>query len=496
MQPSIRQKFIGIQFLLGIVIVFFILSTVLIVKFNNDLVRGIRGDSLPNLKHSWQGAEYFQLYVHSIDIALMTADPQILLEAKKYIQNSKLELQEIRTLSAQSMDTLLEDMESFVMSSEGMLTASKLKWDDPNYQKQIQDIGDFRKSISDRLENIKKLHETSLIEQLTKLGAFNSETASQLTMIISLICLIVIIMLFYVLFTTLSRIKALGNHFSRTDVSNIEPIEGLQSGDEIGKLIAVANEMLIKIKESRQQLVFSSKMVTLGETASGVAHEINNPLSIISGNIYRIKTLLEQKDYNIPQEMVEYLDKIVHHVQRIHKITKSLYFFSRHSNGDESAKESLAKIVLNTLDLCDAKFRLANIEVITKGLDLEAQVFCKSEELSQVVLNLLNNAHDAVKDSDPRQIIIEMTKNETKCQLKISDTGPGVPKDIREKIFTPFFTTKSSEEGTGLGLSISKKIIADCKGEFFLAENESRTCFQINLPLAEDKAHSYMEISI
>ena len=231
----------------------------------------------------------------------------------------------------------------------------------------------------------------------------------------------------------------------------------------------------------RQKSIHNSKLASLGEMAAGIAHEINNPLAII----YGLTQLLEKKQY--PQEkQQEYISEISHSCERISTIVKSLQKFSRGNDRYEYAPCKLSKILDEALTLTRAKALRTMLEV-SFDCQSDALVLCNEVELEQVFVNLVNNALDAVKDIEHKHIRLKLYEIETNACIEISDSGDGIPDDIVENIFDPFFSTKSVHEGTGLGLSISKGILEDHKGKIALDKKAPDTCFRITLPIHREK---------
>ena len=116
------------------------------------------------------------------------------------------------------------------------------------------------------------------------------------------------------------------------------------------------------------------------------------------------------------------------------------------------------------------------------GLDEEHLVECREAEIGQVIVNLINNACDAVKDENQRWVKVEVCSNSEKVFIQVTDSGPGIPDDLKEKILKPFFTTKPVGQGTGLGLSITKSILDAHQGQLCLDENSKNTKFVVELP--------------
>ena len=242
-------------------------------------------------------------------------------------------------------------------------------------------------------------------------------------------------------------------------------------------------------KKAEQMLLQSSKMASLGEMASGIAHEINNPLTIIVGKINRIKRLMAELSINNDQ-LSEDLDKIKTTSDRISKIIKGLHSFSRNTLNDPYDNIPLKKLITDTLELCFEKFKHDGIE-FNFEISFDVEIQCRGAEISQVMLNLLNNAYDAIRELPVKWIRIEMhLQSSERIQLLFIDSGLGIPKEISEKIMLPFFTTKDVNKGTGLGLSISKRIMEDHWGNLILDSSMPNTCFILELPIFQKLEHA------
>ena len=235
-----------------------------------------------------------------------------------------------------------------------------------------------------------------------------------------------------------------------------------------------------ELEQVRIQQAKSLKMATLGEMAGGIAHEINNPLAIILGYADRIKRQSEEHDDL--SEFRDYGNKITQVTKRIAKIVKNLKAYSRREDHDPVELVKLKDIIEDTLSLCSERFKTASIELTTQDI-VDVELMCKDIQLSQVLLNLLNNAYDAVKNRSEKWVKIYSRLVDDKLNLYVVDSGEIVDEATRDKIFTPFFTTKAKGEGTGLGMSISKNIIEAHGGHIELIKTNKNTSFKISLPL-------------
>ncbi|MBN8536716.1 MAG: MASE1 domain-containing protein [Deltaproteobacteria bacterium] len=243
-----------------------------------------------------------------------------------------------------------------------------------------------------------------------------------------------------------------------------------------------------KVRKQESKIVESSKMASLGEMASSIAHEINNPLSIINGKAYQIVRhcsveKLEDQRNKIEQDA----NKILSTVDRIVTIIKGLRQISRDASNDPMKSLNMDLLVEETLSFCKHRFYNSDVQLRVQ-INFHQDLICRGTEISQVLLNLLNNSFDAVINLPEKWVEIKVDRASNWIEISITDSGSGISKEIQNKIFQPFFTTKEVGKGTGLGLSISKGIIESHQGQFFLDETSPHTRFVIRLPLPE-QAH-------
>lgn len=260
-------------------------------------------------------------------------------------------------------------------------------------------------------------------------------------------------------------------------------LEQLTQGQKAETLV---NERTAELEKSKLQLVQSSKMASLGEMAGSMAHEINNPLTIILGKLNTITMTL--RDMNVKSEPVDdEISKIKKNVDRIDRIVKGLKNYSRSSFHDPFELSHLKEIIMETLDLCLETLKAENINVIVKDIP-SVFLHCRQGQISQVLINLLNNSRDAIAQQPDKWIEIDFDIDKKSVRIFVTDSGPGIPKEVIANIMTPFFTTKMRNKGTGLGLSISKDIVEIHNGKIWIDENYPHTRFVIELPLATEEA--------
>ncbi len=239
-----------------------------------------------------------------------------------------------------------------------------------------------------------------------------------------------------------------------------------------------------KLSDQRQSMITSAKMASLGEMAGGIAHEINNPLAIIIGKADSLKKLIHKPE--LDKELLDKnLDKLVATAHRISRIIKGLKTFSRSDANDAFIATKAASVVDDTLGLCQEKLKNSGVEVhIDIPTDLEFD--CRATQISQILLNLINNSYDAIQNLSEKwiRVSVEESVNGT-IRFSVTDSGPGIPKEIADKLMQPFFTTKEVGKGTGIGLSISRGIAQDHYGTLFLDRSAPNTCFVLELPLKQ-----------
>ncbi|MGZ3656867.1 MAG: PAS domain-containing sensor histidine kinase, partial [Bdellovibrionota bacterium] len=237
------------------------------------------------------------------------------------------------------------------------------------------------------------------------------------------------------------------------------------------------------LEKQRLYLVHSEKMSSIGEVCAGLAHEINNPLTIIAGNIDKLQEELGNPAVE-RDAMKLRTEKIAKMVSRINKIIKALRSIARDGAGDPFERTSLRSVLDETLDLCGERFRNYGVKV---EVDCPADVFCdcRGVQISQVLLNLLINAYDAIQNLPERWIKVKISAEGEDAVVCVVDSGKGLSPEIIQKLMRPFFTTKPQGKGVGLGLSISKGIVEQHHGRLAYCGKGPNTCFQFRLPLKQ-----------
>lgn len=234
------------------------------------------------------------------------------------------------------------------------------------------------------------------------------------------------------------------------------------------------------VTERTSQLIHSDRLATIGTIASAVAHEIKNPLFYISGNIELIQQYIETGAFDKVNEKFE---KIFDGIDRINKLTEGLNGYSRHDSSNLLIC-SIDEIVHDALAIISHNLRHKNISLSLETIPNGLKIDCDFQKISQIFVNLINNAIDAIGENEGL-ITIKAKREEKNIVIQVIDNGPGIPRDYTDKVFTPYITSKEKNKGTGLGLFIVKRIVEDHQGTITLSSREGKgTEFVITLPAA------------
>lgn len=250
---------------------------------------------------------------------------------------------------------------------------------------------------------------------------------------------------------------------------------------------------LEKIEFQKMNIFRTSKMTTLGEMSSQLAHEINNPLTIIRASSYSLKKVINADELN-KEKATEYLNKIENTTTRITKIIAGLRAFSRSGDNDPYEMQNMSKIIQDISELSSHRLKMNGVSL--NIVDFSDFTFeCRASQIEQVLLNLLNNSIDSISDLPEKWIKIEILPQKDSFTLRFTDSGKGIPMQIADRIMEPFFTTKAVGKGTGLGLSISKGLIESHNGQLLYNNKSKNTEFIIQLPIKQSSSNSSQKVS-
>ncbi|MBI2572093.1 MAG: PAS domain S-box protein [Candidatus Schekmanbacteria bacterium] len=244
-----------------------------------------------------------------------------------------------------------------------------------------------------------------------------------------------------------------------------------------------AERAIAELRSAEMQLLHAEKLASLGEIGAGIAHELNQPLTVLQISL----ELLQEDPDRLISERLPHLRRMTTCVERMARIVDNVRGFARQADF-APALIMAAKPVEDALGLVSQQFRLHDVEVVTSFGDRPIEVRADRFMLQQVFLNLFANALHALDALEPgrqRRLDVALWQARDHVVYAVSDTGAGVPEEDRAKIFDPFFTTKGVGEGTGLGLSLSYGIVRQHGGTIsYKPAAEGGACFVIELPIA------------
>jgi two-component system C4-dicarboxylate transport sensor histidine kinase DctB len=257
--------------------------------------------------------------------------------------------------------------------------------------------------------------------------------------------------------------------------------EMTQNLSEENSVRRVAEE---KLRRAQSELVQAGKMAVLGQMAAGITHELNQPLTALRTMSDNAQVLIERGRL---EEAKGNLATISQLVGRMGALTGQLRQFARKSDASFTAVPVVASINA-ALFLVERRVEQERVNYQMTVRDQDVHALCDSNRLEQVLVNLFNNALDAMADSETRALTVSVLRANGRAQIVVTDTGPGVPEEIRAHLFEPFFTTKPQGKGLGLGLAISEQIVREFGGELRAeAPDVGGARFVIVLPLAEQE---------
>ncbi len=266
------------------------------------------------------------------------------------------------------------------------------------------------------------------------------------------------------------------------------------------------NRSLENLKATQSQLIQSEKMASLGELTAGIAHEIQNPLNFVNNFSEVSNELIDEMNEELDKgdleeakaislDIKQNLEKITHHGKRADAIVKGMLQHSRSSSGTKEPTDINAladeylRLAYHGLRAKDKSF---NAELVTDFDETIGKIHVIPQEIGRVILNLITNAFYAVNEKKQQDEIfkpivsVSTIKTGDYLEIKVTDNGKGIPKEVVDKIFQPFFTTKPTGQGTGLGLSMSYDIVTKGHGGELKVETEENegTTFSVVLPIA------------
>ena len=240
-----------------------------------------------------------------------------------------------------------------------------------------------------------------------------------------------------------------------------------KDGGEVDKEIMIINE--------------ATKLAALTEMSNGVAHEINNPLTIIAGIIQIMEMKMENKKLT-DNDLKNLLETVTSATERASHVVRSLEEFSRDGSKDPFQIISLRTLCVDSIDIFKERFNKLDIKIKTENLK-SLSINCKAVQIIQTLFHLISNSIFEIVNLEDRWIEFESAENNTSIFLRLTDSGPGIPQEIVESMFEPFVSQKQNNlEATGLGLSIAKIILREHKGNISYELHKGHTSFLLEFP--------------
>jgi PAS domain S-box-containing protein len=270
------------------------------------------------------------------------------------------------------------------------------------------------------------------------------------------------------------------------------------AGEGFEPTVGVIGRDVTRMKQTQASLLLADRMMSVGALAAGTAHEINNPLTYVQGNISfvleELRTMREQFESEALEDLLEALDEAHEGAERVRVIVKRLHAFSR-ADQEELRRIDVNKVINDAVNMAYTEIR--HRARLYKELNGGAVVLANEARLGQVVLNLLLNAAHALPEGRAEQNFIRVTSRmeDSNVLVSVEDSGPGIPKEIVGRVFDPFFTTKPMGVGTGLGLSIAHSITCDLGGRLEVSsELGVGTRFTARLPACDADADGSQDL--
>jgi signal transduction histidine kinase len=263
------------------------------------------------------------------------------------------------------------------------------------------------------------------------------------------------------------------------------------TSDEVGRLSLALGGMVNRLATTMHKMELSAAMAAVGELATYLSHEIRNPLSSIRLNLQMLKRDL--RSGAVPDDGPQLVGLCLTELQRLDDVVKTVLEVGRRGPDTRVGECDVHEVVLETVHVMESKLAAHGVQLETRFGANEALVGIAAAQLKSVLINLLLNGVDALADAGTKSIVIttdlhELIEGEAYVELRVMDTGPGVPSHLRQRIFEPFFTTKTS--GNGIGLATSLRVMTQCGGELHCLPTSEETGgaeFVLEVPLARTR---------
>lgn len=248
---------------------------------------------------------------------------------------------------------------------------------------------------------------------------------------------------------------------------------------------------ITELARLQKSMGLMERLSALGEMVAGIVHEINNPLTVIKNQAMMIGKYQDKYEGDDQREKIgKSTESIQRTAEKMTKIIEGVKSFVRQGQHDPATEAFVNETLSESAMLLESKFKEAKVELTLPQGD-GPTVTGNQTQLFQVFVNLMTNSIDAIIDLEERWMKVEVEdyagKEGTVIRLRFHDSGPGITKELEDKIFQSFFTTKEKGKGTGLGLSLCKRILQAHGGDLWIDHEVEHTCFVVDIPVAADK---------
>ena len=237
----------------------------------------------------------------------------------------------------------------------------------------------------------------------------------------------------------------------------------------------------------QEQLIKASKLASIGVLAAGIAHQVNNPLAILLVYSSLLRTIFKENEIipsDVREEASGYLDTMEEQVERTRNVVSGLLEFTQ-PDRTEPEPTNVNVIINSALKWISQRYTLDGIKMSIELDEKLPDAFVDKVALEQVIVNVIENAFDAMDGKGEISISTVLAEKDI-LKIVITDTGPGIPDEIKPQIFEPLFTTKSGTKGTGLGLALSAMLLERFGGRIYLEDGNRGACFNIEVPVFND----------
>jgi two-component system NtrC family sensor kinase len=280
------------------------------------------------------------------------------------------------------------------------------------------------------------------------------------------------------------------SYYAPLDLSTSVRAHPAESGGVTIFLNDISQEKRLRRQLEVERSLREQRIEALAQMAGGLAHEISNPLGIIHARASDLAEMAEEAQ-SLPADLVNATcESIVKTSDRAIRILRGLRMFAREGAQDPMERTAVAGLIEQTVDLVQVRYTTNQIALDVDPIAVP-DILCREVQIGQILLNLLNNAFDAIDGAATKErwVRIRTTHTAGYVQIDVIDSGPGVAPEHREHLMQPFYTTKPVGAGLGVGLSLSRTIAQDHNGTLELADVEGHTCFRLTLPSSPNGAH-------